>query len=112
VEVRSMWTKELPTELGFYWFFGYRSQGEKHRLGAWDPKTKSFGEIQKEPQLFIVRATRRESTGKPVLVIEGQFFDHQGAEGLWLPCETPELPKVSALEMPRDFDKSKENPEA
>lgn len=89
-----MWSKETPTELGFYWFFGHRSKLDSWDWGEWDKETKDFIKVPKEPGLFFVRATQRTSTGNLVLVIEGHFMD-ASAEGLWLPCAIPELPKDS-----------------
>lgn len=67
------WTKEWPTEPGWYWLYGW-----------WSPNTAN------QPRLMAVRV-RLISDGKPVYIADGNFFAREGG-GWWRRMDVPELP--------------------
>lgn len=74
--MKRTWKKSWPTEIGSYWFYGYR-----------------FGkEGEKAPELSLVEVWH-ESTGKPMYITRGHFLHPvDGTTGLWQRAVLPELP--------------------
>lgn len=73
------WTKQPPTEPGWYWFYGSLWKSEPQLL----PTSVHTGGIS-------------ASTGKqvPMYVTKNSFvYPSQDCDGLWTPIPTPELPE-------------------
>ncbi len=76
-EGKPLWSKDWPTEPGYYWFYGWCWRGWR------DDHT---------PELHYVEVAL-DSTGKPMYITNGHFlYKAEGADGFWLPVKLPELP--------------------
>ena len=76
------WTKEWPTERGWYWFYGQTSKM------VWDMRPE-----------YIPVKVRKDGTGKPICVGNGHFlYKAEGARGLWTPMVTPTPPTDYQIE--------------
>lgn len=74
----SCWFKDWPNEPGNYWFFGYRSN------------------YSSSAALYHVQV-RKIVTG-PIYIADGHFLcQAEGARGLWLPKDVPEVPTLEQL---------------
>lgn len=74
------WTKEWPTEPGWYWFFGWPYSGEK--------------DSGREPELNTVEVI--EIPNDLVFVRRGSFwYKSDGGEGLFRKATVPPLPNVA-----------------
>lgn len=72
------WTKEWPTEPGFYWFFGWNSR---------------FIKKDRPPKLGIVQVWEGL-----VYVLNGQFMYHgEGAEGVFKQFDAPDLTTARSM---------------
>ena len=70
------WHDEWPTKSGYYWLYGWCWKME------WD----------RPARLFFVQV--KEITNGVVYITNGHFiYKTEGAKGVWLPIEPPELPK-------------------
>ena len=70
-----MWTKEWPTEIGFYWFYGFlwsRREDDKPRLDS----------VEVKP------------IGNGIMYVAGGSFIYKTEEciGFWHKADLPELP--------------------
>ncbi len=82
MKTNTTWTKEWPTERGWYWFYGQTS-----RI-LWDM----------EPRYVPVRVFK-DGTGKPVYAGGGQFlYKAEGMRGLWTPMVMPTPPTDYQIE--------------
>lgn len=71
----SQWSREWPTESGWYWFYGVLSKSAD------------------TPRLKPVQV-RRTGNGHMFYVIAGGFaYQQEGARGYWLPAVVPDLPE-------------------
>lgn len=68
----SKWSSEWPIEPGHYWFYGTRYENE-------------------EPELCHIEVWKCQNG--VAYVVRGSFMYQSEANGVWLPLETPELPK-------------------
>lgn len=75
------WTKDWPTGLGWYWFYGWTSRLLRDTT----------------PRLIPVRVCA-SSTGSPIYIAGAQFlYQSEGADGWWQPLEKPtSLPDIEA----------------
>lgn len=75
---QASWSKDWPTESGFYWFYGWCFR-------AWG------GKRERPPKMHFVRV-RRIANGI-ALITDGHFlYKEEGAEGCWTPARLPEPP--------------------
>ena len=71
-----MWTKQWPTEPGFYWFYGWPFRDREHK-----------------PELHFVDVWK--VINGITFVTQGFFlYKEEGADGYWMPAELPELPEM------------------
>ena len=76
------WTKEWPTERGWYWFYGQTSKI------VWDMM----------PEYLPVQV-RKDGANRPFYVGGGRFlYKGEGARGLWTRMVTPEPPTDYQIE--------------
>ena len=76
IQTRHEWTIEWPTEPGNYWFYGYR-----------------FRSRTSPPELNLVKA--RGVRNGVALIVEGSFmFREEGAYGVWIKANLPDLPSL------------------
>jgi hypothetical protein len=88
------WSKELPTEPGFYWFFGWIYGKRETR-------------IQKKPMHTLVELRRVGPDDKPyiVYIANGGFVDYpKEAIGYFVPAPIPDLPQN--IDWAKDFNLS------
>ena len=70
------WTKDWPTEPGYYWFYGW-----------------CFRERHRSPETHLVEVWRTATPGVVSYVTEGHFlYKEEGADGYWMPARVPEPP--------------------
>ncbi len=84
----SEWTRDWPTEPGWYWFYGW----------AYGRITRANGNPE-APRLEAAQVHQAGSgSGQHLMHIRtGQFmYKSEGAIGLWLPMDVPELPELEA----------------
>jgi hypothetical protein len=76
--IETVWTREWPTEGGWYWFHGW---------------TATFARQHNRPaRTYFVEA--REIEGKICYITEGRFlYQTEGAYGLWQPAIIPDSPE-------------------
>jgi hypothetical protein len=84
-----MWTEDIPTEPGFYWFYGEPFMGEMG--GHYD------GTILPNNKLFIIKIHKNPSG--LIAWTDGAFISlrkwdgkKRGVLGKWMPLPTPQLP--------------------
>lgn len=71
------WTKEWPTEPGWYWFYGQKFRG-------WNDDG--------DPQLYMVIV--HKTRNGVACVVDGHFmYAQEGAWGWWQPAILPDLPE-------------------
>lgn len=74
-EEAEVWTKEWPTEPGYYWFYG-----------------QPYAKTLYDPRLHIV-TVHRTANESIVYLVEGSFMRKSaGVEGVWCPAMLPEPP--------------------
>ena len=82
-ETEKGWSKEWPTEPGFYWLYGWRSDSER----------------QNEKRRLIVVQVMRIRDGRLTFVADGGFmFKAEGAGGLWQRLQEPDLPTTEEID--------------
>jgi hypothetical protein len=75
--MKETWTKTWPKKAGNYWFYGWRFGKALH-----DP----------EPELSFVEVFI-SGNNIPMVTTRGHFLSkEEGAEGLWIKANLPELP--------------------
>ncbi len=81
------WTREWPTELGRYWFYGYPYGKQKTEMGLGDKKP------------FLSLVTVDEINNGLCAILEGNFLYEEGEmgckpDGVFLKADVPELPNL------------------
>ena len=75
-----MYTKEFPTKLGYYWFYGWHSKFSKTSINGKESK----------PKLHVVQV--RQGANSRIYICDGHFmYKSEGAEGIWQEIEVPEF---------------------
>ena len=80
-----VWSEEWPTKEGMYWFYGWRSE-------FWD----------QQPKLRVVKVqhTGQDTKPYPTYICDGAFlYKSEGANGLWLSIDMPQLPEEELREL-------------
>jgi len=86
--MNNQWTKEWPTEPGWYWFCGWR--------GRWLFNRKTI------PHLHTVKVTIA-GDNRPIYICDGQFmYRDERPIGFFLPLEMPELPEMPRYDAPEE----------
>jgi len=82
------WSKEWPTEPGWYWFCGW--------------KTKWLFDNKSIPLLQTLKV-RISGNNYPMYICDGHFmFKEDHPIGFFLPLETPELPEMPRYDTPEE----------
>ena len=75
------WQREWPTELGRWWFYGWSWGGARARAD--------------KPELYLVDVGETVVLGSMVYETDGEFlYKEEGATGMWMKAQLPELPKL------------------
>lgn len=82
-----LWSKEWPTEPGYYWFYGWLSRSRTHRDFV----------APKMYQAKIVQTYHDVKMRTFSYVIDGNKLNEEYALGLWTPAFPPEAPDLSEL---------------
>ncbi len=90
------WTKALPREEGYYWFWGYLYGAGTYELEAGAKLEQVMLKVVKGAALYALAGTRGDGTRGDwyAYVANGAFLDEpRKAVGLWHKNDPPELPK-------------------
>ena len=72
------WSKEIPTESGLYWFYGYPFE--------------THDDKDEKPRMCFVEVLVNKSTSISFLVYKGTILSKKDIIGIWKEVEYPELP--------------------
>lgn len=75
------WSADMPTEPGFFWFYGYT-----------DIPKETRGEV---PELRLIHI-RQNALGRLLFAFDYSFV-HYPARGIWLRIDEPEIPYATPI---------------
>lgn len=80
VSSESQWSREIPTEPGYYYFYG----------DAWTPKEKEFD--KNDLSFVVIRTAKNNSKDEPMYICDGNFmFPKSSHPGLWAKARIPAI---------------------
>lgn len=82
-KAQTQWTKDWPTDEGWYWFYGTR----------WNRDGSPNGESDTTKKLHVVKVVIAANDIAIHLCQGVPIYKFEGAKGVWTPVQMPDLPK-------------------